>query len=329
MYQDTELLALKKKVWLQSSLVAMAIALVFFVIVNVSGLVAGNAFYKEFCVWHTRFGMQRFQPLKLVLDEGIRTKNWQNVSLESRLGYTLQGSYLPNPNPTKDTIVFVHGIAANRLMGLWYVPLYWNAGYNVLLYDSRASGESGGNSVTWGFYERYDLDQWVDWLQQHNPGGVVGVHGMSMGAATALMHAEINETTHKVQFYIADSAYADLEQLLTQQINTAIKLDNPNWIKLFLWYANVAANWQAGFRFADVSPVQVVPKVTTPVLYLHGAADVVVPAAMSEQLYAATKGYKEKRIFPQDAHVMAYFKHQGEYRQQILKFINKATQSGT
>lgn len=327
MYQDIELKALKRKVWCQSGLVALTIVLVFFGIFNAGGLLVGNAFYKEFCIWHTRFGLQRFQPLKSILDEGIRTKNWHNVSIESRLGYTLQGTYLPNPKPTKNTIVFVHGIAANRLIGLWYAPLYLNAGYNVLLFDSRACGESGGASVTWGFYERYDLDQWVDWTQQQNPGGVIGVHGMSMGAATALLHAEMNETTHKVQFYIADSAYSDLEALLIQQIDTAVRLRNPNWVKLLLWYSSLAANWHSGFRFQDVSPVQSVQWVTTPVLYLHGQADVVVPAAMCEQLYAATKGYKEKQIFPQEAHVMAYFKHQAEYRQQVMEFISKVTRS--
>lgn len=325
MYQDTELQVLKRKVWVQSSLVGLTIVLFFFVFFNVGGLIAGNAFYKEFCIWHTRFGLQRFQQLKSVLDEGVKTRNWQNVSIESRLGYTLKGSYLPNPKPTKNTIVFVHGIAANRLVGLWYAPLYWNAGYNVLVYDSRASGESGGNSVTWGFYERYDLDQWIDWVEQHNPGGIIGVHGMSMGAATALMHAEMNESTRKVQFYIADSAYSDLEELLIRQIHAAVRLTNPNWVRLLLWYSSLAANWQSGFRFEDVSPVQAVQKVTTPILYLHGEADVVVPAVMCEQLYHATKGYKEKKIFLQDAHVMAYFKHQDEYRQHVLNFIDSAS----
>ena len=321
MYQDTELKAVKRNAWFQIGLVVLAVLVVFFIIVNAVGLVAGNAFYEEFCIWHTRMGVQRFQPLQAVLDEGISTKRWQNVSIESRLGYTLQGSYLPNPKQTKNTIVFVHGIAASRLMGLWYAPLYWNAGYNVLVYDSRASGESGGNSVTWGFYERYDLDQWIDWVEQNNPGGIIGVHGMSMGAATALMHAEMNETTHKVEFYVADSAYADLSELLIQHIDAAVRLHNPVWVKLLLWYASIAANWQSGFRFQDVSPVQSVQTVTTPILYLHGDADILVPVSMCEQLYAATKGYKEKKIFPNDAHAMAYFKHQAEYRQQILNFV--------
>ncbi|SDD98953.1 alpha/beta hydrolase [Sporomusa acidovorans] len=321
MYRDSELRALKRRAWRQNGVVMLAVLVVLFVIINAVGLVAGNAFYQEFCIRHTRFGIERLQPLQKVLNEGIHSGRWQAVSLESRLGYRLEGTYLPNPKPTNNTVIFVHGIAGTRLVGLWYVPMYWKAGYNVLVYDSRASGDSGGSSVTWGFYERYDLDQWVDWVEQHNPGGIIGVHGMSMGAATALLHAEMNEATHRVRFYIADSAYADLETLLIQQIDATVRLHNPAWVKLLLWYASLAANWQAGFRFQDVSPVHAVQTVTTPVLYLHGGADALVPPAMCEQLYAATKGDKEKRIFPNVPHAMSYFNHQDEYRQRVLNFV--------
>ena len=321
MFNDHETQKLKRKAWRQMLGILLAILLVVFIIVNAIGLVAGNAFYKEFCVWHTRFDIERFQPLQATLAEGIATKHWQNVSLDSRLGYTLKGSYLPSPTPTKNTVIFVHGIAGSRLMGIWYAPLYWNAGYNVLVYDSRASGESGGESVTWGYYERYDLDQWVDWVEQHYPGGTIGIHGVSMGAATALMHAEMNESSHRVKFYIADSAYSDLEELLTQQIDTAVNLHSPVWVRLLLWYSSLAANWQTGFRFQDVSPLQAVKNATTPILYLHGEADVLVPVRMCDELYTATKGYKQKYTFLKDAHTMAFFNHKAEYQQQVLNFI--------
>ncbi|WP_371381640.1 alpha/beta fold hydrolase [Sporomusa aerivorans] len=322
MHKDYETRTLKQKIWLQTTGVFLAILFVLSIIINAAGLIAGNAFYKEFCVWHTRFDARRFNSLQETLDEGIKNKNWQNISFKSRQGYILQGTYLPNPKPTNNTVVFVHGIASSRLMGVWYAPIYWSAGYNVLVYDSRASGASGGESVTWGIYERYDLDQWIDWVEQHNPGGIIGVHGVSMGAATALMHAEINESTHRVKFYVADSAYSDLTELFTQQINNAVNLHSTFWIRLLLWYSSLAANWQSGFRFQDVSPVQSVKTATTPTLFLHGEADALVPQVMCEQLYAASSGYKKMYVFPKDAHAMAIFNHKQEYQQQIINFIS-------
>ncbi len=321
MFKDNEIQTLKKKVWLRIFLVILSILLVFFVFINGIGLVIGNLFYQEFCVRNTRIDSKRFQALQAALEEGIKEKRWQNVSIPSRLGYALQGTYLPNPIPSNKTLVFVHGINGSRLMGLWYAPLYIKAGYNVLLYDSRASGESGGDSVTWGFYEKYDLDQWIDWVAEQNPKGTIGVHGVSMGAATALMHAEMNEATHRVNFYIADSGYSDLEELLTQQINATVSLHDPLWVKLLVSYSSIMAKWQSGFTYQDVSPVRSVRSVTTPILYLHGDADVVVPVYMSEQLYTATKGYKEKYISSNDAHAMAIFNHKGEYQRRVMSFI--------
>jgi len=322
MSKDVEMQALKRKVWFRIFLVILSLLFVFFAIANAIGLVVGNMFYNEFCVWNTRLDAKRFQTLEVTLAEGIKNKGWQNVSLNSRLGYTLQGTYLPNPTPSNNTIVFVHGITGSRLMGLWYAPLYMKAGYNVLIYDSRASGESGGNSVSWGFYEKYDLDQWIDWVKQQHPNGNIGVHGISMGAATALMHAEMNEVTHHVKFYIADSSYSDLEELLTKQIDDAVSLHDPLWIKLLLFYSSIMAKWQSGFRYEDVSPVRSVRNVTTPILYLHGDADVLVPVYMNEQLYNASQGYKEKYIFSGDGHVMAIFNHKVEYQRRITNFMD-------
>lgn len=325
MFKDDEMQALKRKVWFQMFFVILSILFVLFAIVNTAGLVIGDFFYKEFCVWNIRLDSQRFQSLQSTLEDGIKNKHWQNVSINSRLGYTLRGTYLPNSTPSNNTVVFVHGINGSRLQGLWYAPLYLRAGYNVLIYDSRASGESGGNSVSWGFYEKYDLDQWIDWIEQNYPKGNIGVHGVSMGAATALMHAEMNEVTHRVKFYVADSSYSDLEELLTQQIDTAVAVHDPLWIKLLLRYSSIMAHWQSGFRYEDVSPVRSVHNVTTPILYLHGGADLVVPADMNEQLYVATKGYKEKYIFSGDAHAMAIFNHKAEYQRQLINFIDEVS----
>jgi len=324
MFHDDEMKLLRRKVWFQTFLVFLSILFVFFIVVNMVGLIAGYLFYQHFCVWHTRLDAKRFQSLESTLEEGINRKHWQNVSIESDLGYTLHGTYLPNPKPSNNTVIFVHGIDGNRLLGLWYAPIYLDAGYNVLIYDSRASGQSGGSFVSWGFYEKYDLDQWVDWVNHKSPTGIIGIHGVSMGAATALLHTEMNESSHRVKFYVADSSYTDLEELLTKQIDEAVNLHNPLWVKLLLRYSSFAAYWQAGFRYEDISPIQTVRNVTTPILYLHGDAAVLVPAYMSQQLYTATNAYKEEYIFPGDAHATSIFHHKKEYNGRILSFIHTA-----
>jgi len=318
MYEDTALKAFKRKIQRQMLLL---LSIVLFFVVNVAGLFAGVVFYNEFCVLNTRTSVERFNPLKSRLERGLQTKHWESVNILSTFGYYLKGTYLPNATPSNKTVIIVHGIAANRLMSLWYVNIYLDAGYNVLIYDSRAHGESGGTSVTWGFYEKYDLDKWVNWIAEEHPQGIIGVHGISMGAATALMHAELNESSKQVAFYVVDSPYSDLEDLLTKQISTIIASHNPIWVKTLLKYSSAVAYNQAHFRYDEVSPIHSVQTVTTPILYLHGEADALVPVTMSRQLYAATKGYREIHTFPGVGHAMAIFDNKVEYRNVITRFI--------
>lgn len=105
MFKDDEMQVLKRKVWLRIFLVTLSILFVFFAIINAIGLVAGNMFYKEFCLYNTRLDSKRFQILQVTLEEGIKNKDWKNVSINSRLGYILQGTYLPNPTPSNNTLV--------------------------------------------------------------------------------------------------------------------------------------------------------------------------------------------------------------------------------
>jgi len=326
MDDDAEHRTHNRKIYRRAALVLVVVVAV---VVNMAGLFIGALFYDEFCVLNTRIGLERFNSLKAELDRGKTTKSWQDVSIQSRFGYTLQGTYLPSPTPSDKTVIFVHGVSASRLMGLWYADLYLGEGYNLLIYDSRAHGASGGPSLTWGYYEKDDLDQWVDWVKLRQPNGVIGIHGVSMGAATALLHAQMNETSRRVTFYVADSAYSSLEGLLTQQIDASLSLHNPLLINILLKYSSIVAYLKSGFFYSAVSPVRSVANVTTPVLYLHGEADPLVPVAMSRQLYAATKGYRQIDTFPKVGHAMAIFEQKAEYRRLVRGFIENLPVEGT
>lgn len=317
---EQEINNLRRKIHLQTGLIIILVLAITF---NICGLLIGAIFYNEFCVLNTRIALERFNKLNTELETGKRTRHWEDVEIDSRYGYKLRGTYLPNPNPTANTVIFVHGMSASRLMGLWYYRLYFDAGFNVLIYDSRGHGNSGGPSTSWGFYEKYDLDRWVQWEKARHPDGRLGIHGVSMGGATALEHTKLNESHKMVDFYVADSAYSDLADLLIQRIDSTIPYHFPLWINFLLKYSSAAAYLESGFRYDQVSPVKAVGSATTPILYLHGENDRLVPVTMSHQLYSATKGYHEIHTFPGVGHATAIFDRKAEYRRIINNFVQK------
>lgn len=323
MQSNTEFQVSKKGAWRRWLLVVI---LVIILCINGAGLFVGNILYKEASILHSHLNEQKMNKAKQVLEDGKKDKQWEDITLKSRFGYSLRGTYIPNPKATDKTLIFLHGFTENRAVGLNYLDMYLNAGFNLLLVDSRAHGESGGNSVTWGTYEKYDLDQWVDWVCQRFPGGMIGVHGVSMGAATALMHAELNEADKRVAFYIADSSYSDLETLLALQMEQWLNISGMGLPEVLLQYANVVAYLNSRFTFHQASPIRSVRNVTTPVLYIHGEADKLIPAQMSLDLYHATKGPRQIYVFPHAQHVNAIFEDRYRYSGVVQNFVHSIEQ---
>ena len=298
----------------------LSVVLILFIGVNGAGLYMGNIIYREMSIRHTRLNSHNTGRLQQLMDTGKKEKQWQDVAIDSRFGYPLKGTFIPNPKPTETTLIFLHGFTENRLIGLNYLNLYLNAGYNLLLVDSRAHGESGGASVTWGVYEKHDVDQWVDWVRQRFPKGAIGIHGISMGAATAVLHAELNEPSKRVSFYVADSSYSDFESLLSLHIQKRIQLPGNLPPELLLPYANIVAYFNSRFTYAQASPIRAARNVTTPILYIHGEADVIVPVNMAQELYNATKGPRQLYTFPKAEHVSSFYNDRYRYRTVVRGF---------
>ena len=316
----------EKNFWRRLLLAGLFVALL---AVNGSGLYMGNIIYNEMCIRHSRLHANNTGRRQQILETGKNQRNWQDIIMPSRFGYSLIGTFIPNPQATDKTLIFLHGFSESRLAGLSYLNIYLNAGYNLLLVDSRAHGESGGESVTWGVYEKYDVDQWVDWLRHRYPAGTIGIHGISMGAATALLHAGLNESNKRVAFYVADSSYADFESLLAAQMNQRLHLPGNIPPQLLLPYANAVAYLRSRFTFGDASPIRVVQQVTTPVLYIHGEADRLVPASMSQQLFSATKGQRQIQLFPRADHVSSIFTDRSRYRTVVQGFARSIQEPQT
>ena len=110
----------------------------------------------------------------------------ETIQISSFDGAKLSAWFFRAPNANGGTVILLHGSGDNRAGMLGFVPMLLRHQYNVLVPDSRAHGQSGGELATFGIEESQDLNRWVDWLsRQTNPRCVYGL-GESMGAAILL-----------------------------------------------------------------------------------------------------------------------------------------------
>jgi uncharacterized protein len=192
-------------------------------------------------------------------------------------GVTLRGWYCSGANP-RGTIVYLHGIADNRGSSVGAIRRLLDRGFDVIAYDSRRHGASGGDACTYGYFEKADLRSVIDAL----PPGKVVLFGTSLGASVALQEAADDE---RIIGVVAAEAFSSLRAIARERapffLPEAILLDA---------FA-VAEQW-AHFKVDDVSPLKAAASIKIPVLLIHGSADTATRASHSEQVLAALAGPK-------------------------------------
>jgi pimeloyl-ACP methyl ester carboxylesterase len=204
-------------------------------------------------------------------------------------GVTLSGwrCRAPDDHP-RGTIVYLHGIADNRSGAAGVVDRFGRRGFDVIAYDNRAHGNSGGDACTYGFFEKQDLHKVLDQAAR----GPVVLIGTSLGAAVALQEAADDP---RVRAVVAAESFSDLRTVAAERapffftrgvIDRAFRL----------------AEEQAHFQADAVSPAAAASRTTAAVLLIHGADDRETPPDHSQRIFAALPGVKRLIIVPGAGH---------------------------
>ncbi len=241
----------------------------------------------------------------------------ETVEITSSYGYQLHGLWIPNKDSDR-TVVFCHGITWNLIGAIKYTEIFWNLGFNLLIYDHRNHGKSGGSNTTYGLFEKQDLKEWLDWIEtKKGKGTYIATHGESLGAATVLQHLGIDS---RVKFCVADCPYSDLKEILKHTLRTEYGIS-----KLpILPVANLFTKLRAGLSLTEVSPIETIRKVETPIFWIHGTEDRKVPPEMSAAMYEAKEtGIKRLWLVPEARHACACVINREAYAEQIKSFIQE------
>ncbi|MDQ4127220.1 MAG: alpha/beta hydrolase [Actinomycetota bacterium] len=193
------------------------------------------------------------------------------------------------------------------------VPVYNRAGYGVLVFDTRAQGESDGERRTLGYREVRDVLGALAWLRERGYAmGDVVLHGWSMGGATALRAAPGTGVAAVVE----EAGYADLPLLLKGKIPEVVRFGGLFKPAILL----------AGRLFPDFDAWAVRPereaaelcKEGVPLFVVHSIGDGVVPYEHAAMLAAAHPGARVWKLEGY-GHVGA-FEHP-EYGRRLTGFL--------
>jgi len=194
----------------------------------------------------------------------------------------------PAGAPRGLTVVYLHGIGDDRASGTWLAERLGRRGVEVVTFDGRAHGASGGEACTYGALERGDVARLLDRLGA----GRVVLLGVSLGAAVALQAAAGDP---RVVGVVAVAPFADLASIARERAP---------------WFASDAqvraavalAGREGGFDPAEASPLRAAPRLAVPVLLVHGEADAETSPSHSRRIFEALAGPRRLLLVPGAGH---------------------------
>jgi pimeloyl-ACP methyl ester carboxylesterase len=172
---------------------------------------------------------------------------YEDVSFDPRDGEPLLHGWLLPSESDGPAIILVHGIGGQRSAdgAVEIAARLVDAGYAVLLFDLRGHGESNGDRVSGGYFERRDVLGAYDFmLERGTSPGTIGLLGLSMGAGIAIMAAAQEDGIAAV---VADTPFADIDDRIVEE--TARRTPIPeDAVPLFLPAATLFADVLYGHR---------------------------------------------------------------------------------
>ncbi|MEG3840516.1 alpha/beta fold hydrolase [Microcoleus sp. herbarium14] len=237
---------------------------------------------------------------------------WLPITNKSGKIEKLHGWWIPAQSPPqpplvrgefKQVLLYLHGRGFNIGANINQSYRFQQLGFSVLLIDYRGYGRSQGSFPNeLQVYE--DAETAYNYLvkqRQLSPSQVL-LYGHSMGGTVAV---ELAIKHPEAAGLIVQSSFTSMADMVKKYPLMRIF---PLWLLLTQ-------------KFDSISKVR---SLRMPVLFVHGTADPLIPAAMSQKLYAAAPEPKQILLVPNAKHNNgdAFFNN-GDYRQTVVDFAEK------
>lgn len=232
---------------------------------------------------------------------------------------TIKGKYFTISDSSACLFIFAHGWARNWQNMLKYYPIVEGCGCDIIMYDHRAHGESGGKYPTGGIKESQDLLSVTEWAVQNKnfEWSQIAWVGSSWGAGAALIAGADDRNP---AFIFADSPYQDWYTAIFER---AIE-DYGSWIKGIAPAVMFWVDSRAEINYQEASPIKAATQIAEPVFLIHSKAD---PKTNSQQSVNIAQHLNASSEFHHtewgNIHVMDVISNKSEVTQLLAQFIVK------
>lgn len=232
----------------------------------------------------------------------------QDIYLTLKDGPKLHGWFFKSQTgKSQGTLIQFHGNAEN--LSSHYTMLVWapRQGYDLLIFDYPGYGESQGSpSPTSTVKSGVEFLHWAN----QNASKPLIIYGHSLGGIVALRSYEKVKDQIPFKAVIIDASFDSYQNIAKEKMALS-------WLTWpFQFLSNILiSDSQAPSNLKKISP--------TPILFIHGKKDRVIPFHHSERMFEKAEHPKELWLIENAGHGNTYMVEDGRYQKLLLDYLNK------
>ena len=271
----------------------------------------------------TRHKADSLMPGSTAWYDGLKAEGiLKDTTIVGYRDFKVHACYVPAKDPAsaQGTAIVVHGYGDNHFVFLYLVRMYRDElNYNVLFPDLQYHGYSEGDHIQMGWYDRLDVEKWIEVAHGIFRDDFMVLHGVSMGGATVMMTSG-DPLPDYVRCFVEDCGYASVVLQFNNNRKQSFAFVPPD----VLQSASLVTRKKYGWGFWEASSMDQLAKCDRPMLFIHGDADDFVPLDHVYKNYEAkTQGYKELYIVPGAVHANSYTKDPANYIWRVKYFLQR------
>ena len=223
------------------------------------------------------------------------------------------------PEQCMGVVVLLHGIHETRISMLERARLLHGEGFATVMIDLQAHGESPGDAITVGHLEKHDVRAAVAFARRQHPELPVGVIGVSLGGAAAVLASPLD-----IDAIVIESMYPDIEAAIRNRV--AARLGPLSRLPSELLLMQLQP--RLGVSRSELRPIDRVPNLGCPVLVASGMADRHTTVSETKAIFHAARHPKQLWLVDGAAHEDLLRSAPTVYQRRVVGFLKRHLNSG-
>jgi alpha-beta hydrolase superfamily lysophospholipase len=240
---------------------------------------------------------------------------YETVQLITKKNNLIEAWHIP-ADSSKATIIMIHGLGANKSSLLDEAYEFRYLGFNVMMVDLRAHGNSSGNTTTLGVRESEEVKIAYDYISKKGEQKII-LYGVSLGAV--VIAKAIYDYNLQPSGIILDMPFETLKKLFEGRARILGFPEEPFGVLVTFW-----SGIERGFNGFKHNTSRYVQKIKCPVLMQYGALDRLVTSEETNSVFKNISSPDKKLVIYKNAGHESFLRNEPElWRKEVSEFLLK------